>query len=295
MNTIFHFPIKVFQFISFFLYITVILPIISSFLFITGIEKIQSSWNLTAYLVIETLQIKLKQIYLKNMDENVEKENVKKEGVEEDVTQQKEQKVPTFIKNGFIITNHRSFTDLFLDVYLTQGDYVGRLLAVAIVTIWGIQSIVENRCILLQRGKDNRNTLWEKISKHKLIIYWAEGTRCSHTTLPVNYKDVELKYGLLKSIYENKKPIQIYISSGKENVVNEKRFHLGFGETVTYMIGEPFESSNYETFDAFIDKVKLEWHTLWNHVYNYNNDKNENNLEKKSKYTEIQHLTPYYA
>ncbi len=77
--------------------------------------------------------------------------------------------------------------------------------------------------------------------------------------------------------------------------MNEKIFHLGFGETVTYMIGDTIESGDYETFDAFIDKVKLEWHTLWNHVYNYN--KNVNNLEneKKSKYNEIQHLTPYYA
>ena len=255
MNTFY----KAIKFMSVFIYITVMIPLLTSFILVT---YTQSAWNLTTYLVIKTLQIKLKQIYLR-------------------------EKVPQpFITNGFILTNHRSFVDFFLDVYLTQGAYIGRLLAVAIVSIWGLQSINENRCILLQRGKDRRNSLWEKASKHKLILFWPEGTRCSHIVLPVNYKEVELKYGLLKSIYENKKPIQIYISSGKENVMHEKTFHLGFNETITYMIGEPIESGEYDTFDTFVDKVKLEWHTLWNHVYS---------LDENKQYNEINQLTPYYT
>jgi hypothetical protein len=43
-----------------------------------------------------------------------------------------------------------------------------------------------------------------------------------------------------------------------------------------YIVGEPLYTRDYETFDAFIDAVKLKWHTLWNQVYSYPEDNDEN-------------------
>ena len=231
------------------LYIATVIPLVSSFLYIIG--QINSCWNLSGYLTIQMFGIKLNQKCISNM-----------------------RPVP-FIQNGFILTNHRSFTDFFLDPYITRSSCIVRRLACLVAGIFGVQLLFDNRMIVINRDKDDRHKLWKKILNHTLILFYPEGTRLKHVTLPSNYKEVQLKHGLLKSIYENSKiqkqshlnQVQIFISRGKEDVMNEKTFQLNFNQTITYMIGDPIIPSQYNTFDDFIDKIKHEWHTLWNIVY----------------------------
>jgi len=222
------------------LYLSYILP-----LFVCGLQLLQipnSCWNMVVYLFICSIDLRLKQKYIGDNP------------------------IP-FIKNGAILTNHRSFTDLFLDKYLTQGTVIARKMVLFVIGIMGLFSVFEDRTIFINRKKDDRNTIWKKMEKHKLILFYPEGTRCSHLTLPVDYREIEMRFGLLKSVYENGLEVQVYISAGKEDVVNEKKLRMGFGKTVVYMVGEPLQSKEYDTFEKFIDAVKLEWHTLWNHVY----------------------------
>ena len=72
-------------------------------------------------------------------------------------------------------------------------------------------------------------------------MLYPEGTRCKHISLKT-IDDVKetIKPGLLKSIYENKSyPIQIIISTNKENCFNEKTLSINFGETIKTIIGKP--------------------------------------------------------
>ena len=104
-----------------------------------------------------------------------------------------------------------------------------------------------------------------------LYMFYSEGTRCCHLSLPDNYKMISLRYGLLKSIWEKKEntQIQIVISKNKEKVLNEKTMDIGFGIKIHYIVGNPINTRDYKTFDSFIDKIKLDWYTLWNQVYSY--------------------------
>lgn len=227
-------------FLGCYVYLTYILP-----LFVCCLQLLQISnicFNTVAYLFIYSIDLRLKQKYIGDNP------------------------IP-FIKNGAIITNHRSFTDFFLDNYLTQGTCIARKMVMFVIGIIGLFFVFENRLIFINRKKDDRNTIWKKMEKHKLILFYPEGTRCSHLTLPVDYREIKMQFGLLKSVYEHGVEVQVYISAGKEDVMNEKRFRMGFGKTIVYMVGEPLHSKEYDTFEKFIDAVKLEWHTLWNHVY----------------------------
>jgi 1-acyl-sn-glycerol-3-phosphate acyltransferase len=170
------------------------------------------------------------------------------------------------INSGVIITNHRSFTDFYLDPYLNKCPCITRGLAVIVIFLGGLLAIIYNRCIYINRDKDDRFTIYSKI-KSKLFLYYPEGTRCSHLELPSNYKDIQLKYGLLKSIYENKRPLQINISKNKELVINEKQMKIQFGITIYNIVGDKILAEDYNTFEDYIDKIKLDWFNLWNKLY----------------------------
>ena len=232
------------------LYISYILP-----LFVLGLQLLQipkSCWNMVAYLSIRFVDLRLKQMYFGD-------------------------KPIPFIKNGIILTNHRCFTDFFLDSYLTQGTIIARKMVIFVIGLTGLFSVLENRVIFINRSNDDRHTIWNKMKNHNLILFYPEGTRCSHITLPVDYREIEMRYGLLKSVYEHGLEVQVYISNGKENVMNEKMFRIGFGKTIVYMVGESLQSKEYDTFEEFIVAVKLEWHILWKCIYSSSYSSSENN------------------
>ena len=183
-----------------------------------------------------------------------------------------------FITNGVILTNHRCFSDFYLDPYLFSCSSMARRLAALVSGFFFVLSCYFNRGIIINRNQD-RNTIYSYVLSlgKTIFMFYPEGTRCSHVTLPEDYKEVSLKYGLLKSIWENTENtrIQITISKNKELVLNEKTFDIGYGVNIYYITGEPIYTRDYDTFELFIDKVKLDWHSLWNEVYSYIDEDNE--------------------
>jgi hypothetical protein len=227
-------------FIMFIFCIQFIFPILGTIGYIIGFGK--NPWDNTSYIIQKCLQMKVIQI-----------NNTKR------------------IKFGVIITNHRSFTDFFLDPYLNKCLVIARGLALMVAGLYGLLGIISNRVIYINRGKDNRFKVYSKI-KVPLFMYYPEGTRCLHLELPNSYNDIQLKYGLLKSIYENKRVLQITISKNKELVINEKKMKIQFGITVYNIVGNKILAEKYDTFDKYIDKIKLEWFKLWHELYNKHSD-----------------------
>ena len=168
------------------------------------------------------------------------------------------------IADGVILTNHRCWADFYIDAYLFSCPSIARRVGVFATGFFGMLAVLCNRMIIINRTQD-RNTIFSYIKKQgkKLFLFYPEGTRCSHLTLP---DDVSLKCGILKSIWENpdNTRIQIIISKNKENVMNEKKFTIGYGINVYYVVGEPIYTRDYDTFDLFIAKIKLDWRLLWN-------------------------------
>ena len=83
--------------------------------------------------------------------------------------------------------------------------------------------------IVFNRNNTTRGELFNKIEVNmksgsaKRVLFYPEGTRLTYNVL-AGKDDIKekLTFGLLKSIYEHKLPVQLCITSNKERVVNEK-------------------------------------------------------------------------
>jgi 1-acyl-sn-glycerol-3-phosphate acyltransferase len=219
-----------------------------------------NAWDLESFIIQEFLQIQYIQVpYLKE-------------------EQKQEPEIQNYhcIKDGVIVTNHRSFADFFIDPYIFQCPGVARILAVVSVLLSGITGIICNRMICINRNH-SREEIYFQLRKKKLFYFYPEGTRCKHLTLPTEYKDISLKPGLLKSVYEDKdKPnncIQVVISKNNEEIVNEKKLKIEFGKNIIYCIGKSIYVKEYETFDDFFNAIKKEWKYLWDKVYGFDEAK----------------------
>ncbi len=183
------------------------------------------------------------------------------------------------INKGYILCNHRSFFDFAIDPYTSKASIVGRKEAFWAVSFFYILGLFDNRMIVFTRGRDDRKklfkkmkmSLYEKDDSDRIVIY-PEGTRLKYETLesPDDIKS-KFKYGILKSIYEDKMdnvPVQLCITSNKDKVINEKKLYANYGVEVNTRFGKPIYTTEYETFEEFIDEISREWFHLWNHVYN---------------------------
>ncbi len=231
------------SFFGVFFIVSWILPLYSSWCYLVSITN--NAWDYTSLTIAKFLRLNIYQVN----DESL-------------------------IKKGCILTNHRCFTDFFLDPYLFQCPSIARRAVILLISPWfAYIAILCNRAIFIDRTS-GRDTVYANIKscKKDLIHFYPEGTRCVHMTLPENKDDIPMRVGLLKSIYEDtEKPedycVQIVISKNKEKVLNERTFLIGFDVNVLYITGKPIFCRDYATFADFIDKIKENWKELWNEVY----------------------------
>eukprot|EP01024_Parvocaulis_polyphysoides_P058051 TRINITY_DN620_c0_g2_i1.p1 TRINITY_DN620_c0_g2~~TRINITY_DN620_c0_g2_i1.p1 ORF type:complete len:276 (-),score=28.95 TRINITY_DN620_c0_g2_i1:207-926(-) len=129
-------------------------------------------------------------------------------------------------------------------------------------------AIAIRTAIVFRRGhiKDKQAfNLWvdELIDKSPCdgLIIFPEGTRGQ------GLKSQPLKRGMLHYAYSRKLPVQIVISDGKEDVMQEKKWHIGFGKKVKVGYSEIIESGDYEGFEDFLEKIQSVWDEMWQQVF----------------------------
>ena len=95
------------------------------------------------------------------------------------------------IEKGFIIPNHRSFTDFYLDPYITRSSIVGRTLAFFAVSFYAFLGyFIDKRLIAISRT-DKREHTFAKLVNHmksssqfkNRIVFFPEGTRKNYMSL----------------------------------------------------------------------------------------------------------------
>lgn len=173
------------------------------------------------------------------------------------------------IESGYVIANHRSFTDFALDPFLADAAVIGRRAAFIGVFWNSLIGYLDNRIIWFVRGKETRSELFRRVKQHfsrkQRILFFPEGSRMSYTHL-ASSEDVKthLKYGLLKEIYLDKiYPVQIQISSNKETVFNEKTIHFQPGVLVKTHRSIAIDPKDYDTESKFYDAIASEWYNAW--------------------------------
>ena len=199
------------------------------------------------------------------------------------------------INSGFLLSNHRSFFDFFWDSYIFNSCMISRILAFVIVCFTSIISYLSDKTIIFNRGKTSRHSLFNECLSHlnnpskktKRILFYPEGSRKNHNYVTLNQH--YLKPGLLKSIWEysqttqNDIPVQICISTNKENVINEKKLFVNkkkYGQLhctgitdiqepikVSYYIDYPIYPKQYSSFEEFYNTIIKRWCYSWEKVY----------------------------
>ena len=171
------------------------------------------------------------------------------------------------ISTGFILANHRSFTDFAIDSLITRNIIVSRHMATLSVLPGSILSLLDGRAIVINRTQ-SRTEIFQKIIDYMKthegpILFFPEGTRLQHTHLN-SIDETFLKPGLLKSVYEYKKfPVQLQLSNNKEHVFNEKKGILNYGVTVNVFLSEPIYPEDFGSFDDFFKEICKQWFENW--------------------------------
>jgi 1-acyl-sn-glycerol-3-phosphate acyltransferase len=177
------------------------------------------------------------------------------------------------IEKGVILANHRCALDWVVDCYITKSSSVGRGLAFVASGALGLLIWLEGRGIILYRGKDKREQVYQKIvagiqCKHR-VCFWPEGTRLNYTTLSSAVElRTHLKYGLLKSIYFDKQfPVQLCISSNKEIAFSEKNLVARRGIPIRTVISKPINPQDFNSEEEFYNEIASVWFDCWKNAY----------------------------
>jgi hypothetical protein len=180
-----------------------------------------------------------------------------------------------WVDEGWLLSNHRTWADMFIDPLLSESTIVGRYMAAICVLPGSLLAQLDGRLIVFNRSSANqRMWLFDRCLSHsqkprryaKRILFYPEGRRMSHQQLrSVEESRAMLRPGLLRSIYEHKTlPVQLQISKNKERVMNERRFTIGCGTTIHVSFSEPIHPSRFDTFDAFYCEICRVWYEQFN-------------------------------
>jgi len=177
----------------------------------------------------------------------------------------------SLIERGYILANHRSWTDFVFEPMMSCSTIVARKEAFWVVWFSYCLGYLDNRTVSFTRGAETRQELFSRIKQHmdmseyKRILFFPEGTRLKYTHLgsPDDVKTY-LKYGMLKCIYEDKQfPVQLQISNNKEIMVDEKRMHIQYGVTINTHRSKPIYPKDYATEELFYDEIAAVWYECW--------------------------------
>ena len=163
------------------------------------------------------------------------------------------------IENGIFLSNHNSGFDNMYDSFLTDATLLARSNVKYYHGLYYVIQKMHNMIYLFDNKNTDRHQVYNKINSHiektgKNIVYYPEGTRVRKPYNNIDELKGKIKYGLLKSIYENKKyKVQLFLSANKNGPFN------GTNEKIISKYSKPFDCNDYNSFKAFTDDILSNW------------------------------------
>ena len=175
------------------------------------------------------------------------------------------------IERGYILANHRSWTDFILDPFVAKSSVVGRMAGFLAVFFGSCLYHADSRIISFRRGIETRQAIFTKMkqhmnhSKYKRILIFPEGSRMKYTYLAsADEVKTYLKFGVLKCIYDDKQfPVQLQISNNKEKAMDEKRLCVNYGVPIHTHHSKSIHPKDFATEQAFYDEIANVWYECW--------------------------------
>ena len=159
---------------------------------------------------------------------------------------------------------------MFVDALVidpTRSFYVARRGTMALPMV-AAMNLCGGAC-LFRKGSDRKalyDTIHRWYKQGRIPIVYPEGTR--NPTL----RRLPLKLGMVKLAYDRDIPIVIYISSGKERVINESVFFIARELTkVETRMSDVLTKENNESLDDYITRVCRVWNQMMDDTPGYAN------------------------
>ena len=163
------------------------------------------------------------------------------------------------IENGIFISNHNSGFDNMYDSFITDATLLARSNVRYYHGLYYVIQKMYNMIYLFDNKNTDRHRVYNEINSHmektgKNIVYYPEGTRVRTQYNNIDELKDKIKYGLLKSIYENKKyKVQLFLSINKNAPFN------GVKEKIISKYSKPFDSNDYDSFKTYSDDILSNW------------------------------------
>jgi len=154
--------------------------------------------------------------------------------------------------------NHRSWADNGIDGELTGAPYTSRWLVAAAFPFTAIIALMDDGIAFFKRGKTTPAEFNEKCGvllqgRTSSMLGYPEGTR--HTE---DAPTRPLKTGMLRMAFKMGVCIQLVITAGKGEILQEKRLRFRYGCAVTTFCSPVFDPKTMSE-DEFLKAVQGAW------------------------------------
>lgn len=163
-----------------------------------------------------------------------------------------------------VLTNHVNWSDFVIDICLVpKGVYVSRNILKYLFFPGSIfRDWLYGDVVFFKRGwQASKARLYrdvaEKVAEGRSVIVYPEGTRNPRA------EQLPLKLGLVKLAYERKLPVYVSMTSGKADICDEHRKVVTLGAPIRNRKSRLLAPTDFDTFQAFVAGVQLEWDKLW--------------------------------
>jgi len=181
------------------------------------------------------------------------------------------------------LVNHRSWSDFFIHDELTDhcGSFLARLGVAIVFPVCYIMSFSMQTVWFFRRDALSRTATKEQRDAHRAKFYaWIDNQfKIAHRPGLIVYpeghrmfdspKPGKLKNGMINYAYSRSVPVQIIMSFGNENVINEKRISSKYhdNEIVTFN-DKPINPKDFKSETEFFEAVNKRFDEVFLSVYN---------------------------
>ena len=179
------------------------------------------------------------------------------------------------IKNRslMILGNHRNFCDFIMHDVITENtcNFLSRALVGIVFPFMALVSYITDGVWYFVRGQGTDLEMFFKWIDYKFTLHKTGRTHL--LVYPEGHRNLKkeplpLRSGMIRYAFTRKLPIQMFMCSGYDNVINEKKFVAEWGSAqVKYKVYEPVFPEKFKDFESLMDELKQKFSERFKEVH----------------------------